>query len=932
MRTLAAVVVAVLGTAVLPGMWTAPAAAGGAMTSIASAGTVVPDDSAAIAEATVQALESGEPVVVDELTTPTLITTALPEGGVQVESTTVPVRVERDGEWLPVDLNLVLRDGWWEPNTTVSGVRFSAGGSDVVDQVQSSETDWITEVWPHGILPEPKIDGPRATYEEILPGVDLVLTANEVGMSSIYVVKTPEAATSIVMSELSVQLEDATLARDDGVLTATIDDTSDSTLVAGEPLWWDSSRGGGLEGPGGIRPPMPVEHEVTTDGLLLDVPETVTDIAKPTYPVFIDPDWSNTDLYTWYTDAAYPNQNYLNFDTGRLAVGVGYENGVKYMSDMFFRFSLPNLNGKVLMAAHLNTIEIDGMCPVGGLNIHRYGPPPQTGFTWNEEQSWSGLWGPVLQYTSGSSCSQGNTAVGWDVKNGIQTTDTNITFAVTFNDPTTNSRRHFARAASLVVTYDSPPDIPTNPTISSPPRACGTASSPAPVPATSVVVTVNQTDPDPGNVDTNFELFTADNLVSRVDWKYPGLIPQGTRSVTFSGLTSEKTYAWRARGSDWIVDGIGYSPWCYFRPDVTKPTLPVLSSTATTFTVGKPLTLKITGPADVAGYVYWVVPSKITSTAPSVPVDGTVSTTTALPQCAGAVSTNVRRVCGTGSATTPASVTVAPMDAYSTVWVSAYDQAGNQSLASGFKLYGTNAAAPANIDAGHAWRVTALTSPLPLTVPDSNPWIGSNAISLKLPSSTWTGRTDVIRAPGTSPVIGFTSAADADAVKTSKTPVNATNSFSVNLWVKPTAVPSGERIIAQQSGSGRGSYKITITSGGKYSFCIEGAAASDDNGRPVSGCVTGGSVAANGWQMITGIWDASNQQMRLLVGTSTVPVAAGGHVVGSGDWSANGPLVLRPGPNASRFSGLIANPTVVPGVLNTNQLAQLGSLFLPFTP
>jgi hypothetical protein len=161
--------------------------------------------------------------------------------------------------------------------------------------------------------------------------------------------------------------------------------------------------------------------------------------------------------------------------------------------------------------------------------------------------------------------------------------------------------------------------------------------------------------------------------------------------------------------------------------------------------------------------------------------------------------------------------------------------------------------------------------------------------------------------------------------------VNATNSFTISAWVKFPTLPGRDEPIAVQAGPGRGSVKLTETVDGKYSFCLLGAAAPDDNGRPVSNCATGGSVTVNGWQLVTGVWDAKNQQLRLLIGNSIVPVAVAGHVVGSGDWSANGPLQVAPVTGGVGFHGYVANPTVLPGVIDHNQLTQLATLHLPFT-
>ncbi|MCB8045583.1 hypothetical protein JM654_19815 [Microbacterium oxydans] len=161
---------------------------------------------------------------------------------------------------------------------------------------------------------------------------------------------------------------------------------------------------------------------------------------------------------------------------------------------------------------------------------------------------------------------------------------------------------------------------------------------------------------------------------------------RGYKSVTFTTLTDGETYAWRAWGSDHRSNGVAPTAWCYFTVDKTKPATPTVTApTNASYTVGTGLNLAVTGAADVAGYVYWVTPTQLVAPAPPVPADGTVSIAAALPDCATAITRNVRWACKAPSGAT--TLTVAPTDALSTVWVSAYDKAGNQSAAVGRPLY-----------------------------------------------------------------------------------------------------------------------------------------------------------------------------------------------------------------------------------------------------
>lgn len=905
--------------------------------------TITAADDAAVAAAQAEAVATGEPVVVDELTTPTELTTALPDGTAEVAISTIPVRVAQGDEWVEPDLDLEAAGTWFEPVATAVPVRFSAGGSDQLSQVQADSGEWITEVWPHGDVPAPTLKGDTATYVEILPGVDLKLVATPTGKASIFVVKNEDAATSEALADLRVDVEGAEL-RTNSSGSAIAETESGATIIAGQPLWWDSSDGGDFREPGESAPIMPVTHDFSGTGVSMDVGESVDraedDPLVPAaldYPIYVDPDWSSGEAASWYTDAAYPNQSYLSAGASDvLRVGI-FE---QYRSDMFFQFPISALSGKDIIAGRLNTTQVAvAACGVKPITVHTYGLKTP-GFTWAQEQSWNaagtGGWSAQLQTPFwGPDCGAAPLAVGWNVTAGVKAKvgDANIQFAFTYADPNAPSRRHYDRDATLIVTYNSKPNTPTALAITSPARACGSATAPARVGAADVTVSAHQTDPDAGNVKTGFYLSEASSLSTVFQSRGSGLRAQGVRSVQFNDLTDGNTYAWRARGFDDISYSLAYSGWCYFTVDTTKPAKPALSTEASSFSVGQPLSVGLDGAADVAGYVFWVAPTAMAEP-PVIPAGGTVNTTAALPACNGVVLANVRLACA--DATGGGSISVAPVDAYSTLWVSAYDRAGNQAEPAGLALYDSgsgNPAASANINAGHAWQLSALGSPLPQTIDDSNPAAGSNAVDLVIPAGTPTDQTDVVDPPFTVPVLsGAALAPAADAFTTSAPPVDASRSFSLSVWVRPVAIPATDQLIASQSGTGRGAVSLRATAAGGYAFCITGAAAADDNGRPVSGCATGGALSTTSWQLVTGIWDAGNQQLRLLIGgSSVVPVATAPHVVGSGDWSANGPLKFAPAPHANRFKGLIADPMVLPGVVDYRQLSQMAALSLPFS-
>lgn len=873
---------------------------------------------AAVAAAQQQAVESGEPVVVDELTTPIELTTALPDGTVEYEASTRPVRVEQGGAWVPVDLGLVRDGDWFEPKATAVPVRFGVGGSDALAQVQTETGEWVSEIWPHGTLPAPVIDADTATYGDVFPGVDLKLVATKTGLASVYVVESAAAAQSLALSDLHVIVEGADLSlTSSGNVRA--EATDGSRITSGNPFWWDSSEGSTYREPQGVEGPLPVVHEVEPDRVSMDVGDSVTQhetaSGDVTYPIFVDPDWSAGEAYSWYTDAAYPNASYLSAGASDvLRVGI-YE---QYRSDMFFQFPLSSMSGKQILSAQLSTTQIrTAASGAQAIQVHTYGPKT-AGFTWAQEQSWNaagtGGWSGVLhkQNPLGS-----NVVVGWNVMAGVKAKlgAANIQFAFTYSSPTAPSRRHYDRDATLRVSYNTPPGAPTGAKFSSPDRPCGTAASPTMIGQSSVTVVVDQRDPDPGNVDTNFYLASASNLSAILQRDTGGLAAQGLKYGTFTGL-SDATYAWRARGSDWKIDGTAYSPWCYFTVDTTAPALPALSLASGPNIVGEATTATITvNPSDGVDFVAYVV-----SAAP-VSEPFTFQRFTNRPAC-GAVQGLVRIACPNSTGT--ANVTFAPADAASTLWAVSYDKAGNPSVEPGYPagtrgasepVTATNSASVAYAT-GHVWRTQPMASPLSESIPDSH---ASAPVELLLGRDTLrTLRANPLMPTSSlvKPVLGFadpaTTGLTGSDFSATAAPVAAfAGSYAVAAWLKPASATAGTAL-----GVGTNSTLRLSASSSAWEFCVPTSTA--------SACVSTPLGTVDEWVHVAGVVDRVNGQLRVyldgaLAATAALPSTAPNIGTGTVDIG-----VRRSGGTVTaRWPGQIADVAIFGGIPTSSQLSTL---------
>jgi hypothetical protein len=203
-----------------------------------------PTQQAAMTQAANQAAKTGKPVEVTALTTPTRLISAQPKGGFTLADNTVPVRTLQNGAWVPVDTALHKNpDGTYTPNATAYGtVAFSGGGGTTLASTTSGATSYALS-WPT-VLPAPTVSGSTATYDGVLPGVNLVLTATVTGgFSDVLVVTSPAAASNPQLATLHLPetVTEGTLSitRANG-LQVTAAPGGDA-LTSSTALMWDSN-------------------------------------------------------------------------------------------------------------------------------------------------------------------------------------------------------------------------------------------------------------------------------------------------------------------------------------------------------------------------------------------------------------------------------------------------------------------------------------------------------------------------------------------------------------------------------------------------------------------------------------------------------------------------------------------------------------------
>ncbi|MFE6775287.1 LamG-like jellyroll fold domain-containing protein [Streptomyces sp. NPDC057702] len=205
----------------------------------------VTDSATAVSESTAldQARRTGARVEVTSLRTETSEVFATPTGALEAREHVRPVRVRVDGGWRPVDTGLRRSaDGAVVPGGTSVGLEFSGGGTAPMVRLRQAGRE-LALSWP-APLPEPRLEGDSAVYSEVLPGVDLRLTAEVDGFAQLLVVKSAAAAASEKLAELRLRVgaRGVTVREGpDGTLAAVDEGAGSAVFEAPRPVMWDSS-------------------------------------------------------------------------------------------------------------------------------------------------------------------------------------------------------------------------------------------------------------------------------------------------------------------------------------------------------------------------------------------------------------------------------------------------------------------------------------------------------------------------------------------------------------------------------------------------------------------------------------------------------------------------------------------------------------------
>ncbi|ANP52025.1 hypothetical protein J2Z21_008897 [Streptomyces griseochromogenes] len=315
-------------------------------------------------------------MTVDQLTDTGTLVVANPDGTFTRTDSSMPQRTLQHRKWVPIDTTLVRQaDGTWAPKAAVTNVAFSGGGSGALVTMRSGD-DKLGFSWPDA-LPTPVVSGDTATYPDVLPQVDLQLTADASGYSSILVVKSPKAAADPRLRSLALSTTSANLklaATRDGGAQATDKRTGETVFHSDTALMWDSAG----------QKATSLTHTATTSSAraehkaaakvgthraqvrvslkpgrqLLDLDKKLLTSKSTSYPVYIDPEWSGRPSQLDWARISDNGWNVYNSTstTGATNAREGWDNnppGNGERARTYYQMNTSGIKGAVVTHASL---------------------------------------------------------------------------------------------------------------------------------------------------------------------------------------------------------------------------------------------------------------------------------------------------------------------------------------------------------------------------------------------------------------------------------------------------------------------------------------------------------------------------------------------------------------------------------------------------
>lgn len=862
---------ALLSSAVCMVMLAQPTDTAAAIPSSRSAPTALMGEAAASAAAR----EYNTPVRVSDLTTETEDVLANPDGTFTWTQSVRPVRVRRGDTWRPLDLTLVRRaDGVIGPEAASVDLRLSGGGRQSPLVVVGKDGYEVGLGWD-GELPAPELDGPTATYREVLPDVDLVVTAVVEGFNQVLVVKTPQAARNPKLRKITFgsHTKNTTVGlakgRGSGVTTSgpadglEVRDASGRMVFVGDASrMWDSSGDGTfadrVSGSVGGARVSAMGVEVTRDTLAVIPDESFLIDSATRFPAFIDPsyNWSGGKNHHVVVQSGIhaENRNYdrTAFPLNDLKAGIINDGGWN-TSRSFIEMNTVFLKGRFIHSATLRTRVVNSFSCAGGPTELWATYNFNSDTRWNAQPGWVHYLSSNSRSNNADHCPSDGGAdfnatsqVDYGAKNGWNFVTLGLRAQ---SEGDQNSWRRFDLNPVLEAKYNSYPNKPDQLATRS-----GTLDLPCVrgdgrpyVPNTQPALRARLTDPDPGAILNAGFYWKGLNNSASGRLGVSGIGTGGFGQVQFAAgaLANDGVYEWDAQsGDDQLLSA--FSDKCEFGVDTVRPGPPAVTSTdyPPAQLAGGPgrtgiFTVQSNGTTDVKSFLYTFTQDEVSEP-----------------------STRIQANEVGGTATIPWTPI---LDGRQFLYVRSVDRAGNQSDLYRYEIRVQRHDPLVEGVQGH-WRLNT-------DLADSS---GNGRALL-----AWTGTT--VTAEGYEGSAAGLDGVD-DRLYRTQSMVDTSRSYSVSAWVRLDR-KNGGFTVASQDGNSSSAFFLQYHDGlDRWSMRTSNR---DVDNAPGVNATSRNSPQVGVWTHLTGVYDSGARTLRLYVNG-----VLEGEAAYTATWSATGTFLV----------------------------------------
>ncbi|WP_020519735.1 ricin-type beta-trefoil lectin domain protein [Catelliglobosispora koreensis] len=579
-------------------------------------------------------------------------------------------RFRRDGKWVDVDLTLEHKpDGTVAPKAHPKDLKLAgAAGAGTHSLAAVGDPGKRLGMSWAGNLPKPVLEGTKATYADVRPGIDLVIETTRTGFEQLFIVKNADAVPHVEGVRAALKLDGPAPVRDaEGGLSY----KDESGKVVGRtpaPLMWDAVKDPLTGDPVNVKQ---VGIDVTTAKARGGKPEVklspdmlwLRDPARQ-FPVTIDP----YQVPTFYGFDTY-TQNGINYDLSSSSeLRIGSQNSGVTQTRSYVDVHAGGLHGSVIQAASLKLWQTGGVCSgsVGGWQSFRPTASAYSGTRWSNQPGIAAYDGTSTQYSCGGWVEidiRGNYQYaadqGWQFFTvGLKAAweDTNSFFKI-FRSVESGTLPHVS------LTWNEPPQVSNLST--NPSTECKLGTERPHISSLTPRFSAAVWDSDNSASNLQFEWWPAGGTAAIGSASSNG-VPSGSSGsvdVPPGAFVNGQNYSWRVRAVDPSGSPAGsWSSWCEVTTNIDKPGAPLVSSKD-----GKYPAVPVDNTWGHGGYgqagVFTITPAAGTNDLASIvyQLDNQTSPTTA-------------------NATAATDVTITPSeDGVRTLTVWAKDKAGNQS-------------------------------------------------------------------------------------------------------------------------------------------------------------------------------------------------------------------------------------------------------------